>query len=91
LELESSLAASVETAKSLGRNDKARLAAYHRAADLIEKLYHTMDMLEKALDDDPGKVVIALASLRDVADQLESICPDNIWPFPCYGEMFFKV
>ncbi|MDR2391951.1 MAG: glutamine synthetase III, partial [Planctomycetota bacterium] len=91
LELESSLAASAETARSLGRNDTVRLAAYNRAAELVEKLYHAMDGLEKALAESPGKVVVALASLREVADQLESICPDRVWPFPCYGEMFFKV
>ncbi|MDR1518776.1 MAG: glutamine synthetase III [Planctomycetota bacterium] len=91
LEQEGILAASLETAKSLGRGDKARAAAYAKVAGLVEGLYQTADALEQALADDAKKVTPALASLREIVDQLEALCPDRIWPFPCYGEMFFQV
>jgi glutamine synthetase len=91
LEFEASLAASAEAAKSLGRTDKIRDQAYAKVAGLVEKLYHDAETLEKALDDDARKVVPALAALRETADQLECLCPDDAWPFPCYGEMFFQV
>jgi glutamine synthetase len=91
LELESLLAASAEAAKGLGRSDQSRGRAYAKVAGLVEKLYQAMDGLEKDLEEGPGKVVASLAGLREIVDQLESLCPDRIWPFPCYGEMFFQV
>lgn len=30
-----------------------------------------------------------LAALREVADSLEGVVPDHLWPFPDYAEMFF--
>ena len=34
-------------------------------------------------------VIPAMASLREVADQIESILPDDLWPLPTYREMLF--
>jgi glutamine synthetase len=36
-----------------------------------------------------GTVVPAMAAVRDVADQLESIVPDSLWPLPKYSEILF--
>ena len=91
LEFEVSLAAASEAAQRLGRGDKCRDQAYAEAAGLVEKLYRNAETLEKALEDDPRKAVTALAALRETVDRLECLCPDGIWPFPCYGEMFFRV
>ena len=34
-------------------------------------------------------VVPAMASTRDVADRLERIVADDLWPLPKYSEMLF--
>ena len=35
------------------------------------------------------KIVPAMAAVRDVADQLEGIVADDLWPLPTYQEMLF--
>ncbi len=34
-------------------------------------------------------VIPAMAALREIADQIESILPDDLWPLPTYREMLF--
>ncbi|WP_432649565.1 glutamine synthetase III [Huintestinicola sp.] len=36
-------------------------------------------------------VFAAMQSLRAVADELETITPETIWPFPTYGDLMFRV
>jgi glutamine synthetase len=36
-----------------------------------------------------GTVVPAMNAVRDVADKLERIVPDSIWPLPKYSEILF--
>ncbi|MBQ5331767.1 MAG: glutamine synthetase III, partial [Oscillospiraceae bacterium] len=36
-------------------------------------------------------VFAAMQSLRAVADELETITPESIWPFPTYGDLMFRV
>ena len=36
-----------------------------------------------------GTVIPAMVSLREIADQIESILPDDLWPLPTYREMLF--
>jgi glutamine synthetase len=36
-----------------------------------------------------GTVVPAMAAVREVADQLERIVPDTLWPLPKYSEILF--
>jgi glutamine synthetase len=36
-----------------------------------------------------GSVVPAMDAVREVADQLESIVPDSLWPLPKYSEILF--
>ena len=38
-----------------------------------------------------NSVFSAMQSLRAVADELETITPENIWPFPTYGDLMFRV
>ena len=35
------------------------------------------------------EAVPAMVALREVADQIESILPDDLWPLPTYREMLF--
>ena len=30
-----------------------------------------------------------MAEMREVADQLEKVVPDDLWPLPKYSEMLF--
>ena len=36
-----------------------------------------------------GTVMPAMQAVRDVADQLEKIVPDDLWPLPKYAEILF--
>jgi glutamine synthetase len=36
-----------------------------------------------------GTVVPAMDAVREVADQLERIVPDSLWPLPKYSEILF--
>lgn len=36
-------------------------------------------------------VFTSMQSLRAVCDELETITPENLWPFPTYGDLLFKV
>ena len=34
-------------------------------------------------------VMDAMAAVRDVADRLEKVVPDDLWPLPKYSEVLF--
>ena len=34
-------------------------------------------------------VIPAMTAVREVADQIEVILPDDLWPLPTYREMLF--
>jgi len=51
---------------------------HHGASDLLAEAKH--------FDHD---VLPAMKAVREVADKLESICDDEIWPLPTYREMLF--
>ena len=36
-----------------------------------------------------GSVIDAMASVREIADRLERIIPDDLWPLPKYSEVLF--
>ena len=36
-----------------------------------------------------GSVLPAMAAVREVADKLEKIVPDELWPLPKYSEILF--
>ncbi len=38
-----------------------------------------------------SSVFAAMQNLRAVADELETITPEKMWPFPTYGDLLFKV
>jgi glutamine synthetase len=77
---------------------KKLLATYTKLAD---KFKAQTDALAKLLDDHNGapaekhakymrdKVVPAMASLREVGDEIEVLTPHEIWPLPTYREMLF--
>ncbi len=38
---------------------------------------------------EPLETLAAMETLREAADALEGLVPDNIWPLPSYTEMLF--
>jgi glutamine synthetase len=68
---------------------------------LVAKLYDAIVALEKANADHPVEeglqhalymrdtVIPAMESVREVADRLERIVADDLWPLPKYSEMLF--
>jgi glutamine synthetase len=36
-----------------------------------------------------GEVVPAMAAVREVADKLEKVVADDLWPLPKYSEVLF--
>jgi glutamine synthetase len=69
--------------------------------ELVGQFYDAILALEKANEDHPAEeglelakymrdtVVTAMASTREVADRLERIVADDLWPLPKYSEMLF--
>jgi glutamine synthetase len=69
--------------------------------ELVGEFYDTILALEKANVEHPAEeglelaiwmrdtVVPAMAATRDVADRLERIVADDLWPLPKYSEMLF--
>jgi glutamine synthetase len=60
------------------RIDALEQAVAHQAADLRAEVGHFHDT-----------VVPAMLAVRETADQLEMILPDDLWPLPTYREMLF--
>jgi len=40
---------------------------------------------------EPLETLAAMESLREAADALEGLVPENIWPLPSYTEMLFML
>jgi glutamine synthetase len=60
------------------RIDSLEQAVAHQGCDLRAEVSHFHD-----------DVVPAMLAVRDTADQLETILPDDLWPLPTYREMLF--
>ena len=70
-------------------------------ATLVDELYDAIVALEKANKDHPSEeglelakymrdtVIPAMEAVRAVADRLERIVADDLWPLPKYSEMLF--
>lgn len=61
-----------------GINQLEQAAAYETSADILKDAQHYRDQVIPAMDD-----------LRQVADQIEKIMADDLWPLPSYREMLF--
>ena len=55
-----------------------KVAGHHGGGDISAEVAHFH-----------SKVIPAMVSLRETADQIESILPDDLWPLPTYREMLF--
>ena len=69
--------------------------------ELVRNLQDAIRVLEKALGDHVDgstldhavhardRIIPAIASVREVADKLESVVSDEFWPLPTYRELLF--
>ncbi|MCQ2577998.1 MAG: glutamine synthetase III [Treponema sp.] len=75
-----------------------------KVAGLTSKIYKAVGVLEskveqaKSLDDAEklaffyhDEVLASMDELRAFADELETITPKDLWPFPSYGDILFSV
>ncbi len=75
-----------------------------RLADLSDRAYTGVDELQSKVDIfltvegaeakaavGSDQIVPAMASLRAVVDEMETICPADFWPYPTYAELIFRV
>jgi glutamine synthetase len=72
-----------------------------KVTSLVKALQDNLAALDKAKDGNKGKtalaeakyyrdkVIPAMNAVREVADQLEDIVADDLWPLPTYQEMLF--
>ncbi len=93
------LSATAESLKNLGRN--VHMGTLDAVTKLVSELETTIAALEAATShhgaSDPlaeakhfqSEVIPAMAAVRSVADKLEGIVADDLWPLPTYREILF--
>ena len=91
----------VDTASKLkGLGQTVHMGTLDTLTGLVGTLEKRIEALEKTLAHAGGDlhsevkhfhddVIPAMASLRETADQIETILPDDLWPLPTYREMLF--
>ena len=92
------LAATAASLKALGKTP--HLATLDTLTDLVAQLEANIAKLEGAVEHHGGDVmseakhfendvIPAMAAVREVADKLEGIVADDLWPLPTYREILF--
>ena len=93
------LAGTAASLKSLGKNP--HLGTLDKVTDLVAQLEGAVEKLEGAINHKSGgdllshakhyrdEVIPAMNVVRTIADKLEAISPDDVWPLPTYHEMLF--
>jgi glutamine synthetase len=92
---------SVAAAKSAGAASPAGIELLSTVVSTIGDFIRAVAGLEKALDHHAAGdafahsrhvrdgVLPAMSEIRKIADKLETILPDDLWPLPTYREMLF--
>jgi len=84
---------------------KAEEEMLARIAELADRLFEALTLLDRAAADVPkdaadaltvaaaykDTVVPVMASLRKIADELESSVDSSLWPYPTYGDLLFGI
>jgi len=94
------LGQSVAALKAAGGAGKQTRKSLDDLTTLTDEFKLGTDKLQNLLEHEGGdaekhakyfrdKVVPAMASLREIGDDLESIIPHDLWPLPTYREMLF--
>ncbi|MDR0991579.1 MAG: glutamine synthetase III [Ruminococcus sp.] len=66
------------------------LEGVNKLDDCLLKARELTDALETAKFY-RNEVYCAMGELRAAADELETICPEELWPFPTYADLLFKI
>ena len=96
-----SLAETLQALKSVGSSSKGLEKSLKEATVLLDGFKDALEKLIAVNADEGGetvhskakhmqsKVIPAMAKVREYADKLEKIVPDDLWPLPTYQEMLF--
>ena len=100
------LAVAIEHKKQLGADldYSMELALLRNFTKLNKNLYTEIGNLQRAMEkakEQDGivatsrfyadQIVPAMGRIRKLADELETITPSELWPFPTYSELLFAV
>ncbi|MDE6132094.1 MAG: glutamine synthetase type III, partial [Oscillospiraceae bacterium] len=104
LEFTKGLAKSIALKSQGGISFKTEKTLAEKASCLTDSILEATDTLDNKLIEVKNcttveatarfyrdEVFVAMQSLRAVVDELETIAPENIWPFPTYTELLFGV
>ena len=104
LEFTKKLADAIVSKNEIGISSKTEKILAEKASKLTDSILEAADALDSKLLDvknyeegEPmarfyrDEVFAAMQSLRAVVDELETIAPENLWPFPTYADLLFKV
>jgi len=93
------LASTAASLKAIGKNP--HMGTLEMLTTLVAQLEQNITALEKAVDHHGGgdvlaeakhfesEVIPAMNAVRELADKLETIVADDLWPLPTYREMLF--
>lgn len=98
------LSDSIVSKKAAGVSFDAEKKIADKASCLTNSILEATDALDAKLldvknyeDGEPtarfyrDEVFAAMQSLRSVVDELETIAPESVWPFPTYADLLFRV
>lgn len=104
IEFTKMLAEAIVAKEQVGINCTAEKKLASKASSLTNSILEATDMLDDKLlevkncaEGEPTAryyrdvVFAAMQELRAVVDELETITPDKMWPFPTYADLLFKV
>jgi len=95
----SELLQAAERAEDVGMKSKGLTKTVHIVRDLVDDLREALDELieqnaelggdevEQKAEHMRAHIIPAMAKVRAVADQLEKVVPDDLWPIPTYRDM----
>jgi glutamine synthetase len=98
---QASIAEAVSATDAAGEDPATLRESLRRYADLVARLVEAADALEKISNHHgagdaaaharhiKAKVRPAMADLRSVVDELETLTPASLWPLPTYRELLF--
>ena len=87
------LAEAIKNVEAVGSCDVSAMKdLLARLCEVASRLLRGVDSLETSLQDGFGADTIGLMlALREPADELEGLLPDELWPLPSYAEMMFMM
>ncbi len=104
LSYESKLSELIIKKKEVGINADTEQKLLERSSRLIQDIYDRLEKLENAVKGESKITSVpelaryheytiheAMHSLREAVDELESIVPRDIWPYPTYGDLLYSV